>query len=115
MPDARLELTQKSRTKNDKTARYRAVSPVVSGSRGKPVWNYALLIVQLLCYQGIMSKPIFEDKSPHGRRAGKSGVLVGVRLQPDQLEALEEWRRAQNKIPSRPEAIRRLIALALGE
>lgn len=36
-----------------------------------------------------------------------------VRLQPDQLAALDAWRAAQDDQPSRPEAIRRLLDRAL--
>lgn len=38
---------------------------------------------------------------------------VLVRLTPEQLAALDEWRRDQNDIPTRPEAIRRLIERGL--
>jgi hypothetical protein len=40
--------------------------------------------------------------------------LIGVRLQPDQLAALDRWREAQDGAPSRPEAVRRLIEKGLG-
>jgi hypothetical protein len=36
------------------------------------------------------------------------GTLVGVRLQPPTLKALDAWRAAQDDKPSRPEALRRL-------
>ena len=39
--------------------------------------------------------------------------MVGVRLQPDQLARLDAWAAAQPDLPSRPEALRRLAALAL--
>lgn len=39
------------------------------------------------------------------------GTLIGVRLQPDQLAALDAWIDAQPEPkPSRPEAVRRLLA-----
>jgi hypothetical protein len=41
------------------------------------------------------------------------GVLVGVRLQPDELEAVDQWRDDALGRPSRPEAIRRLIKRGL--
>jgi hypothetical protein len=36
-----------------------------------------------------------------------------VRLSPEQLKALDEWRRKEEDIPGRPEAIRRLVELGL--
>jgi metal-responsive CopG/Arc/MetJ family transcriptional regulator len=37
------------------------------------------------------------------------GMPVQVRLQKNLFDALEGWRRKQETIPSRPEAIRRLL------
>jgi hypothetical protein len=36
-------------------------------------------------------------------------------LVPDQLDQLDAWRAKQDDAPSRPEAIRRLLAKALGK
>jgi hypothetical protein len=47
------------------------------------------------------------------RRADQPGTLVGVRLQPDPLAALDAWIAAQPDTPSRPEAVRRLLGRAL--
>ena len=47
------------------------------------------------------------------KRADQSGAPVMVRLQPDQLDAVDGWRKDQSDLPSRPEAIRRLVELAL--
>lgn len=45
-----------------------------------------------------------------GRPATGQGVLLGVRLQPDLLAALDAWVDAQQELkPSRPEAIRILL------
>ena len=41
------------------------------------------------------------------------GVLVGVRLQPDDLAALDAWIDAQDDKPSRPEAVRKLMRLGM--
>jgi hypothetical protein len=38
------------------------------------------------------------------------GTPVQVRLQKDLFNAIEGWRRKQETIPSRPEAIRRLLS-----
>lgn len=44
------------------------------------------------------------------KRADAPGTMVGVRLQPDQLAALDRWiERQEEPRPSRPEAIRQLI------
>jgi hypothetical protein len=47
------------------------------------------------------------------KRAAVTGELVGVRIQPDMAKALDDWRRKQDDLPGRPEAIRRLVELAL--
>jgi len=39
--------------------------------------------------------------------------MQGVRIPPQLLERVEEWREAQPDKPSRAEAIRRLLAAAL--
>ena len=36
-----------------------------------------------------------------------------VRVQPDMAKQLDDWRRQQNDLPGRPEAIRRLVELGL--
>jgi hypothetical protein len=43
----------------------------------------------------------------------ESGSAVQVRLKGDVFISLENWRRAQEKIPPRSEAIRQLVELAL--
>jgi hypothetical protein len=47
------------------------------------------------------------------KRAPAAGDLVGVRIQPDMAKALDDWRRKQDDLPGRPEAIRRLVDIAL--
>jgi len=42
-------------------------------------------------------------------RPAQTGVMVGVRLQPDQLAKLDAW-RAANGSPTRPEAVRAILA-----
>ena len=49
-----------------------------------------------------------------GPPATGKGWLVGVRLQPPQLRALDDWIDSQPTRMSRPEAVRKLIANALG-
>lgn len=52
-----------------------------------------------------------------GRTRGKqTGIQIQVRVQPDQVAPLDAWISAQPEPhPSRPEAIRRLIDVALAE
>jgi hypothetical protein len=54
--------------------------------------------------------------SVNRKRIGRPPVgstLVGVRLPPDELAPLDAWIAKQDDAPSRPEAIRRLLARAL--
>jgi len=46
-------------------------------------------------------------------RAKTTGALLGVRLQPNQLAALDAWIAAQPEPVSRPEAVRRLVERGL--
>jgi hypothetical protein len=52
-----------------------------------------------------------------GKRRGPAptgkGTLVGVRLQPADLSALDRWIRQQGEPPTRPEAIRKLVNTGL--
>ena len=43
----------------------------------------------------------------------KSGAAVQVRLKGPTFASLENWRRAQDKIPARSEALRQLVEKAL--
>lgn len=47
------------------------------------------------------------------KRPPVTGDLVGVRIQPEMAKALDDWRRKQDDLPGRPEAIRRLVEQAL--
>ena len=47
------------------------------------------------------------------KRAPVTGELVGVRVQPDMAKQLDAWRRQQDDLPGRPEAIRRLVEIGL--
>jgi len=42
-----------------------------------------------------------------------TGDLVGVRIQPDLAKKIDDWRRKQEDLPGRPEAMRRLVEQAL--
>lgn len=61
-----------------------------------------------------MAKSTSDNKKSMGRPRTGIGQLIGVRLQPDQLAALDRWIEGQEEPrPSRPEAIRQLIDKAL--
>jgi hypothetical protein len=47
------------------------------------------------------------------KRAAVTGDLVGVRVQPDMAQQIDDWRRKQDDLPGRPEAIRRLVEIGL--
>ncbi|MBX9859348.1 MAG: hypothetical protein K2Y20_07120 [Sphingomonas sp.] len=60
-----------------------------------------------------MSGSTPDTKNPGGRPRTGVGTPVMLRLQPDQLAALDRWREAQEPLPTRPEAVRQLLADAL--
>jgi hypothetical protein len=55
------------------------------------------------------------DKAQRRRGPPDTGVgtLIGVRIQPQELELLDRWRAGQADKPGRPEAIRRLVEQSL--
>jgi hypothetical protein len=60
-----------------------------------------------------MSKSTHVNTKTPKQRATVTGELVGVRVQPDMAKQLDDWRRKQEDLPGRPEAIRRLVELGL--
>ena len=52
------------------------------------------------------------DEQPK-RRASTTGTLVGTRFQAPLLDAVDSWRKAQDDLPTRPEAVRRLVELGM--
>ena len=61
-----------------------------------------------------MSKSSYDNISrPTRKRSAITGKLVGVRLQPNQLKAIDAWAAKQKPPVTRPEAIRRLVELGL--
>jgi hypothetical protein len=48
------------------------------------------------------------------KRPKQAGLLVATRVQPELLKQIDEWRRGQPELPTRPEAIRRLVVKGLG-
>lgn len=61
-----------------------------------------------------MIKSIRATTKPR-KRAAATGDPVMVRIQPDMAKALDDWRRKQDDLPGRPEAIRRLVEKALSK
>jgi hypothetical protein len=54
------------------------------------------------------------DDKKRGRGRPRVGALhIGVRVPPAELAAVDAWIEAQPDAPTRPEAIRRLVAIAL--
>jgi hypothetical protein len=58
---------------------------------------------------------MFDIMEAKKTRPGQSGVLVATRVQPGLLKKLDAWRREQEDLPSRPEALRRLAEKALAQ
>jgi hypothetical protein len=58
------------------------------------------------------ARKIGTKKSP-GRPATGIGLQIGARWAPETLEEIDDWRRKQDDLPGRPEAIRRLVELGL--
>jgi hypothetical protein len=54
-----------------------------------------------------------QSRNQKGRPATGTNPSIGVRMTHEELEKLDEWRAKQPGIPTRPEAIRRLVQQAL--
>lgn len=67
----------------------------------------------LSCYHEGMNKSSRVNMKTPKKRAAVTGDLVGVRVQPEMAKQLDDWRRLQDDLPGRPEAIRRLVDLGL--
>lgn len=51
--------------------------------------------------------------APQKARPTTTGTLVGTRFQATLLEAVDEWRKKQPDLPTRPEAVRRLVEIGM--
>jgi len=61
-----------------------------------------------------MVRSIRVIKKSRGRpKTTGTGTLVGVRLQSEALDRLDDWASRQKDQPSRPEAVRRLMECGL--
>lgn len=59
-----------------------------------------------------MTSRINNGKKSRGRPPIESEAIT-VRIVADALREIDDWRREQNDLPGRPEAIRRLVELGL--
>jgi hypothetical protein len=66
-----------------------------------------------LCYHDHMKSSTRDNTTTRRQRPPQPGELIGVRFQPEPLAAVDRWRRQQEDLPSRAEAIRRLVEQAL--
>jgi hypothetical protein len=62
-----------------------------------------------------MARSTTEAANSRKKRPGQTGQMVSTRLQPELLKRLDDWRREQPDLPSRPEALRRLAERALSK
>lgn len=76
--------------------------------------KFTLPLGSISCYRGCMKKSTGDNTNTR-KRASQTGEMVGVRLQPDQIAAVDRWRSKQPDLPTRPEAIRRLVEKALAD
>ena len=60
-----------------------------------------------------MSKSTREITKSPKKRATTTGEPVLVRVQAEMAKELDDWRRKQDDLPGRPEAIRRLVEIGL--
>jgi hypothetical protein len=75
--------------------------------------DWTLPLGLLLCYHKTMIKSSSDNTTPRWRRSATKGTLIGVRLQPSQLKALDAWIDKQNASLTRPEAIRAMMETIL--
>jgi hypothetical protein len=62
----------------------------------------------------VLGQDTLAPKKKRGPAPTGVGTSLNVRLQPEQLAALDAWIARQLDDPSRPEAVRKLLAVALG-
>jgi hypothetical protein len=67
----------------------------------------------LLCYHKPMIKSASDNTTPRWKRSAVKGTLIGVRLQANQLKALDTWIDKQETSLTRPEAIRAMMETIL--
>jgi hypothetical protein len=92
--------------------------PEPGGERGKSfvsLRKLTLLFSSISWYMKIMSEAISRTRKKRGRGRPPTGAeSVHLRVLPDQWAKIDAWMKAQNDLElTRPEAIRRLLELAL--
>jgi hypothetical protein len=60
-----------------------------------------------------MAKSTSDNTTPRWKRSAVKGTLIGVRLQPFHLKALDAWIAKQHPPVTRPEAIRAMMETVL--
>ncbi|OSJ09252.1 hypothetical protein BST63_36230 [Bradyrhizobium canariense] len=60
-----------------------------------------------------MKRQAVKVRKKRGPPSTGKGTQIQVRLQPDDLTAVDAWRDEQDDVPTRPEAIRTLMRLSL--
>jgi hypothetical protein len=60
-----------------------------------------------------MKSKLYSAKKPKMGRPSVDSEAVNVRLAREALQTIDDWRRKQDDLPGRPEAIRRLVELGL--
>jgi hypothetical protein len=61
----------------------------------------------------MVSAKVSVTKKPVGRPRTGIGIQIGMRWQNAVIAEIDDWRRQQPDLPSRTEAIRRLVELGL--
>jgi hypothetical protein len=67
----------------------------------------------LLWHHKVMKSTVYSAKKRKIGRPSVDSEAVNVRITRDALQTIDDWRRKQEDLPGRPEAIRRLIELGL--
>jgi hypothetical protein len=73
-----------------------------------PSAHYRVIIVSMAKQETLLSR------KRRGPKPTGKGHLIGVRLLPEPLAALDDWISRQPDHPSRPEAVRRILDKGLG-
>jgi hypothetical protein len=60
-----------------------------------------------------MSETTRDSTSARKKRPAQTGEMIATRVQPNMLRLIDDWRREQPDLPSRPEALRRLALKGL--
>jgi hypothetical protein len=87
--------------------------PALSWLGLEPGRKLQLPLGLLLCYHKGMIKSSSDNTTPRWKRSAVKGTLIGVRLQPSQLKALDAWIDKQDSSLTRPEAIRAMMETIL--